>query len=207
MHHAKSSQTRQHAVVIGGGLAGLLAVRVLADHFESVTLIERDGVATEATPRKGVPQGHHVHGLLAKGQEILAALFPDLVPALLAGGGVPLDMGRDFRWHHFGAWKARFDSGIGGILFTRPYLEWHIAERVRARPNVCIINAAAEGLAVDLDGGRVSGVRIQSPGGATRVLSADLVVDAGGRGSHAPQWLEAIGYPIPAESTVKIDLT
>jgi 2-polyprenyl-6-methoxyphenol hydroxylase-like FAD-dependent oxidoreductase len=206
MHHAKSSQTRQHAVVIGGGLAGLLAARVLADHFESVTLIERDGVATEAKARKGVPQGHHVHGLLAKGQEILAALFPDLVPALVAGGAVPLDMGRDFRWHHFGAWKARFDSGIGGILFTRPYLEWHVAERVCARPNVRVINAAAEGLAVAPDGGRVTGVRIQSPGGAVRVLSADLIVDAGGRGSHAPQWLEAIGYAKPAESTVKIDL-
>jgi len=207
MHHAKSFEARQHAVVIGGGLAGLLAVRVLADHFQRVTLVERDGVATEANARKGVPQGHHVHGLLAKGQEILATLFPDLVPALVAGGAVPLDMGRDFRWHHFGAWKARFDSGIRGFLFTRPYLEWHIAERVRGRPNVRIINAAAEGLAVAPEGGRVTGVRIQSPGGAIRVLSADLIVDAGGRGSHAPQWLEAIGYAKPEESTVKIDLT
>jgi 2-polyprenyl-6-methoxyphenol hydroxylase-like FAD-dependent oxidoreductase len=206
MHHAKFSDVREHAVVIGGGLAGLLAARVLSDHFERVTLIERDGVATEAKPRKGVPQGNHVHGLLAKGQEIVAALFPDLVPALIAGGGVPIDMGRDFRWHHFGAWKARFDSGIGGILFTRPYLEWHIAERVRGLPNVRIVNATAEGLAGAPDGGRITGVRIQSPGGATRLLSADLVVDAGGRGSHAPQWLDAIGYPTPAESSVKIDL-
>ena len=100
MAHSNLSSARHHAVVIGGGLAGLLAARVLADHFESVTLIERDGVATEPKPRKGVPQGHHVHGLLAKGQEILSQLFPDLVPALLAGGAVPGDMGRDFHWHH-----------------------------------------------------------------------------------------------------------
>jgi 2-polyprenyl-6-methoxyphenol hydroxylase-like FAD-dependent oxidoreductase len=77
MAHSNLSSARHHAVVIGGGLAGLLAARVLADHFESVTLIERDGVATEQKPRKGVPQGHHVHGLLAKGQEILSQLFPD----------------------------------------------------------------------------------------------------------------------------------
>ena len=31
-----------HAVVLGGSFAGLLAARVLSDHFEHVTLIERD---------------------------------------------------------------------------------------------------------------------------------------------------------------------
>jgi putative ABC transport system substrate-binding protein len=85
---------------------------------------------------KGVPQSHHVHGLLAKGQEILSRLFPDLVPVLLACGAVPIDMGRDFRWYHFGVWKARFDSGINGMLITRPCLEWHIAERVRGDENL-----------------------------------------------------------------------
>ena len=34
--------SEKHAVVLGGSLAGLLAARVLADHFGHVTLIERD---------------------------------------------------------------------------------------------------------------------------------------------------------------------
>jgi 2-polyprenyl-6-methoxyphenol hydroxylase-like FAD-dependent oxidoreductase len=206
MAHSNFSSARHHAVVIGGGLAGLLAARVLADHFESVTLIERDGIATEQKPRKGVPQGHHVHGLLAKGQEILSQLFPDLVPALLAGGAVPGDMGRDFHWHHFGVWKVRFDSGIGGMLLTRPCLEWHIAERVCGRPNVRILQAAADGLAFDSDRKRVTGVRIRPPTDGGSVLAADLIVDASGRGSHTPKWLAAFGYGSLAESTVKVDV-
>jgi len=200
------SGARQHAVVIGGGLAGLLAARVLADHFERVTLIERDGVTTEAKPRKGVPQGHHVHGLLAKGKEILSQLFPDLIPALLAGGAVSGDMGRDFRWNHFGVWKVHFDSGIGCMLFTRPYLESQIAERIRRRPNVRILEAAVEGLAFDPDHKRVTGVRVRPHASGSSVLTADLTIDASGRGSRTPQWLEDFGYGKPSESTVKVDV-
>jgi len=206
MAHRSLSGARRHAVVIGGGVAGLLAARVLADHFESVTLIERDGISTEPKPRKGIPQGHHVHGLLAKGLEILSQLFPDLVPALLAGGAATGDMGRDLHWHHFGVWKVRFDSGIHGMLLTRPYLEWHIAERVRVRPNVHILKAAVDGLAFDTDRKRVTGVRIRSHASGSSVVVADLTVDASGRGSHAPEWLEALGFDKPAVSTVKVDV-
>jgi len=206
MAHSNFFGARHHAVVIGGSVTGLLAARVLADHFESVTLIERDGVATEPKPRKGVPQGHHVHGLLAKGQEILSKLFPDLVPALLAGGAIAGDMGRDFSWHDFGVWKVRFDSGIGGMLFTRPYLEYQIAERLRARPNVRILEGAVDGLAFDADRKRVTGVRMRPKSDGSAVLTADLTIDASGRGSHTPQWLEALGFGTPAESIVKFNV-
>ena len=72
----QSSGARTHVIIVGAGVAGLLAARVLSNHFESVTIIERDALTAQPEPRKGVPQGHHVHGLLAKGQEILAQLFP-----------------------------------------------------------------------------------------------------------------------------------
>jgi 2-polyprenyl-6-methoxyphenol hydroxylase-like FAD-dependent oxidoreductase len=49
-----------HAVVIGGSMAGLLAARVLSEHFQHVTIIERDHLPDDAQPRKGVPQGRHV---------------------------------------------------------------------------------------------------------------------------------------------------
>jgi glycine/D-amino acid oxidase-like deaminating enzyme len=58
---------RNHAVVIGGSIAGLLAARVLADHFEHITLIERDRLPERPQPRKGVPQASHVHVMLVKG--------------------------------------------------------------------------------------------------------------------------------------------
>ena len=55
-----------HALVIGGSLAGLLAARVLSDHFERVTIVERDHYPDQAEFRSGVPQARHLHVLLAK---------------------------------------------------------------------------------------------------------------------------------------------
>ncbi len=68
---APGSLERRRAVVIGGGMAGLLAARVLSDHFAQVTLIERDRLTGDVEPRKGVPQGRHVHSLLARGAIIM----------------------------------------------------------------------------------------------------------------------------------------
>ena len=94
MKHTKvvkqHSFNTHHALVIGGSMAGLLAARVLSEHFERVTIIERDHLIDEAEPRKGVPQGRHVHTLLAGGAAVLGAYFPDLFAALAQDGAVPL---------------------------------------------------------------------------------------------------------------------
>jgi len=79
----------RHAVVLGGSLAGLLAARVLSDHFDEVTLIERDVLATTAEVRRGIPQANHVHGLLLRGREVLEEFFPGLQDEMIADG-VPL---------------------------------------------------------------------------------------------------------------------
>ena len=50
-----SSYGGGHALVVGGSMAGLLAARVLADHFERVTIVERDGFPDGPAFRKGVP--------------------------------------------------------------------------------------------------------------------------------------------------------
>src|SRR5436190_7779267 len=85
---AQGTFGRHHAVVIGGSMAGLLAARVLSDHFEQVTIIERDRLSQEIAPRKGVPQGQHVHALLAKGTGILTELFPGLFETLTQDGAI-----------------------------------------------------------------------------------------------------------------------
>ncbi len=45
-----------HAIVIGGSIAGLTTARVLTDHFERVTVIERDRPTAATEFRKGAPQ-------------------------------------------------------------------------------------------------------------------------------------------------------
>ena len=79
----------RHAVVLGGSLAGLLAARVLSDHFDEVTLIERDVLAETPEVRRGIPQANHVHGLLLRGREVLEEFFPGLQDEMIADG-VPL---------------------------------------------------------------------------------------------------------------------
>jgi hypothetical protein len=66
----------QQAVVIGGSLAGLLTARVLADHFDAVTVLERDYIDARPGIHKSIPQGNHVHGLLLSGQQVMASLYP-----------------------------------------------------------------------------------------------------------------------------------
>jgi hypothetical protein len=80
---------------------------------------------------------------------------------------------------------------------------------VRALPNVTFLDSHdIVGLAATPDGGRVTGARVlHRAGSAEQVLGADLVVDATGRGSRTPGWLEAFGYPRPVKEQVRIGLS
>src|SRR6476659_5544751 len=119
----------RHAVVIGASIAGLTAARVLADHFDRVTVIERDLPADPMAFRAGAPQSHHPHILLARGQQILEQQFPGLVAELHAAGGVPLDFGRDGAIFIDGTWCRPYDSGIVSTSLSRPLLESTIVKR------------------------------------------------------------------------------
>jgi len=72
-----------HAIVIGASIAGLLAARVLADHFDRITIIDRDQLPQEPEFRAGVPQARHIHVLLVRGQR-LALVAADLDTANVA---------------------------------------------------------------------------------------------------------------------------
>lgn len=78
---------RERAIVLGGSMAGLLAARVLADHFAEVFVIDRDVMGPGSGPRRGTPQARHLHGLLARGHELLEGLFPGLTAELVGRGG------------------------------------------------------------------------------------------------------------------------
>ncbi len=202
-----NEQGSRHAIVIGGSMAGMLAARVLSDYFDRVTLIERDQLPDGAESRKGVPQGRHTHAILARGATILTEFFPDLRPSLIEGGAVPGDMG-EARWYQYGGYKINFHSGMEGITMSRPFLDMHIRQRVLARPNVeCRDGCAVDELVTDHTQKRVLGVRLRQHGELTaETLYADLVVDASGRGSAAPRWLERLGYGRPPETSVKINV-
>jgi 2-polyprenyl-6-methoxyphenol hydroxylase-like FAD-dependent oxidoreductase len=200
----------RRAIVIGGSMAGLATARVLADHFEEVLLVERDALPDTIDPRKGVPQGRQLHGLLKRGLEVYEELFPGLGASLIAGGGMRVDFSKDLRWHHFGVEKVRFDSGVVAIMMSRPYLEREVRRRVSALSNVRLLDQRdVTGLIASEDRRCVLGVKTRRRDGESsevEELRGELVVDACGRGSSTPKWLTELGLPKPEESKVRVDV-
>lgn len=203
-----SDSERRHAVVIGASMSGLLAARVLSDHFERVTLLERDEVVDDPLPRKGQPHARHLHALLAQGLRLFDGYFPALRADLTAHGVVFGDMGQDIRWFAFGGYRKPFPSGMIGALMSRPFLEQRVRRLVQAIPNVTIRSGAnVDSPVTTPDKARVTGLRLKNPDGTPgETLEADLVVDTSGRGSATPRWLEELGYAKPDESVVTVNM-
>jgi 2-polyprenyl-6-methoxyphenol hydroxylase-like FAD-dependent oxidoreductase len=202
----------KHAVVLGASISGLLAARVLADFFDSVTVIERDALGDGAENRRGVPQGRHLHGLLMRGSQVLAELFPGILDELVAAGAPHFDGTDVSRMYLCMNGHLLVRSGdaerLGVYGPSRPLLESHIRRRVRCLGNVTLRDAYD---VVDLTSTssreRVTGVRVAPHGGGEALdLISDLVVDATGRGARTPAFLEALGYRRPTEQKVTVDL-
>lgn len=186
------------AVVIGGSIAGLLAARVLADYFSTVTIIESDTLPLQPQARKGVPQSVQPHVLLAKGYRILAELFPGIDDELLQAGALPLDWAREFYRYSHGGWNAiaTTPSDIVSITCSRPLLEWSIRRRLAQLSNVNFIDGKrVTGLLGDRTS--ITGVYLQSS-----KFPAAFVVDASGRRSQTPKWLQSQGFTPPPETIV-----
>lgn len=199
---------RNHAIVLGGSIAGLATARALSRHFSRVTVVERDDLPEAAAVRKGTPQAAHVHGLLATGYRVLDGYFPGLMDELVAGGARSGDTTGDILWFHFGCWKLCADSGLRGIVVTRPALEAAVRRHVRSLPNVTLLTGHdVEAPVFDARARRVNGVVTKdrvTNGNAT--LQAGLVVDALGRGSPSAKWLSAWGFGDVHEETVNVDV-
>jgi 2-polyprenyl-6-methoxyphenol hydroxylase-like FAD-dependent oxidoreductase len=199
----------EHAVVIGGSMAGLLAARVLAAHFERVTIVERDTLPDGPEFRGGVPQARHLHVLLSRGQQLVEQYFPGIVAELSAAGAPTIMWPTEMLWLMPAGWCARFAPGTPYTSLSRELLEWHVRRRLAASPRVTFLPAHdVTGLVASPDGTAIRGVQLRARGrGAdgrepTEHLLADLVVDASGRGSHTPRWLEALGYAPPEETRI-----
>ncbi|MGH3633401.1 FAD-dependent oxidoreductase [Mycobacterium sp.] len=201
--------TRTHAVVIGASIAGLCAARVLSDFYDRVTVFDRDELPTLPVNRTAVPQGRHLHLLMARGAQEFDNLFPGLLDDMVAAGVPMLENRPDCIY--FGA--AGHLLGVGHTLreeFTayvpsRPHLEWQIRRRASAIGNVKIQRRAVVEPRFDSRAQRVIGVLLDS-GSEPEFVGADLVVDAAGRGTRLPVWLEQWGYQRPREDVVDVGI-
>lgn len=199
----------RNAIVIGGSIAGLLAARVLARHFDSVTVVERDVGEGTIQARKGVPQGDHIHLLWSGGMKAIESLFPGLANELVTCGGAVFDNAGDMRWYHHGVWKKRLHSGLMIHSQSRPLLEHCLRQRLQATAGVSVRSGySLNDLVWDASHSRVTGVRLTShvEHSDELTLDSDLVIDASGRGCASLKSLARSGYPLPEEEAIGVDI-
>jgi 2-polyprenyl-6-methoxyphenol hydroxylase-like FAD-dependent oxidoreductase len=203
-------RSTKHAVVIGGSIAGMCAARVLSDFYDQVTVFERDDLPAGPANRAAVPQGRHVHLLMARGAQEFENLYPGVLDDMVAEGVPILENRPDCI--HFGAaghvlgTQHTLRDEFTAYVPSRPQLEWQIRRRTMAIPNVTVHQRSVHEPVFDPVAQRVTGVVLDAEGGQETV-SADLVVDATGRGTRLPVWLTQWGFERPHEDTVDVGIS
>jgi 2-polyprenyl-6-methoxyphenol hydroxylase-like FAD-dependent oxidoreductase len=196
----------KQAVVIGAGMSGLAAARVLADHFDTVTLVERDTLPANAVSRAGVPQDKHQHGLLVGGTLALNELFPGFDKDLIEAGVVTIKIASDMRMERLGYDMPQRDLGYVAFAMSRPLIESVTRRRTLQHRNITLKSGwRAVNIVASSDGAAVKAVRCETKDGLDEVLPADLVIDASGRGSLILALLRSAGAPLPDVTVIGID--
>lgn len=199
----------RHAVVIGGSIAGMLTAQVMTKYFNQVTIIERDRLSDQPEQRPGVPQAHHLHVILKRGLDIIEQLFPGIQTELAASGAIAINASADYLWYGLGGWTPRFTSDLNIYSLSRNLLEWIIRRRLAANNRIVFVQGQVTSLLSSPNKTQITGVQVrqnfddrQNTCPTQTDFTADLVVDASGRNSRVPQWLETMGYTPPKETVI-----
>lgn len=202
-------RSNKHAIVIGGSIAGMCAARVLSDVYDRVTVYDRDELPDAPVNRAAVPQGRHVHLLMARGAQEFESLYPGMLADMVAAGVPILENRPDCI--HFGAaghvlgTQHTLRDEFTAYVPSRPQLEWQIRRRTVAIPNVTVERRSVNEPVFDAAAARVTGVVLDA-GDSTETVPADLVVDATGRGTRLPVWLAQWGFERPREDSVDVGI-
>lgn len=201
-------QRLDRVVVVGGSVTGLAAAAALAPHAAEVCIVERQPPGSEPAPASVVPHGRFAHVLLAGGVAALERLCPGLTADLVAHGAIGSDPAAPQRCHWWAAGRVRRELPDLGIVMpacSRALVEARLRRHVTELPNVRVeAGVVVRGLRIG--GGRVRGVEGERAGEQAGI-GADLVVDASGRGSSAPAWLEHAGFDAPPMDRVDVRVT
>jgi NAD(P)H-flavin reductase/ferredoxin/2-polyprenyl-6-methoxyphenol hydroxylase-like FAD-dependent oxidoreductase len=189
---------RGTAVVIGGSIAGIAAAKVCSETFERVIVLEQDDPHRRREGRPGAAQGWHLHHLLTAGQIELERFFPGIVDDMVREGAFKVDMAAQYRIRLGGTWKKPGTSDIEIVCAGRPLLEWCVRRRLDDEPRIEFrYESEVTDLAFDRGTNTVIGVAVRHDGGTLEVVPAELVVDASGKNTRVPEFLERIGIGAP----------
>lgn len=188
----------KHAIVLGCGYAGMLAAKILSQHFQHVTIIERHEDVFHTPPdqvRLGIPQAVHLHVLLSQGQFLLDQFMPGILEEFKQYSCPHIDWAQDTRWYGpFGVYP-QYASKIKTLGFSRACLDYLMVQHIRKISNVNILIGDVAELICSTTPGRIDSVKMHH----TRInhheiLQADLIVDARGRRSNVTEILNQFGF-------------
>ncbi|MBD3859701.1 FAD-dependent oxidoreductase [Bacillus sp. 28A-2] len=198
----------EQAIVIGGGITGMLAAKILSTFYHQVFIIERDELPDSPANRLGTPQSFHPHRMLPLGKQIVERLFPGYTKELLAMGG--------FNTLHQ---TSRFITKDGELTLTdteetvvtrRAMLEWVLMQRMLNEERVHFLEKhEAISLQFEVGTNRVIGLQVKDRSvkpGIIDLMKADLVIDTSGRMSKLPKWLKSAGRTLPLADKLHVSL-
>lgn len=199
---------KERAIVIGGGIAGLLAAKVLSGYYKEVLIVDRDTFPEKPENRSGTPQAYHNHRLTPRGSMILSQYFPGFNDELLANGAPSTEGKSSLMINPYG---SKIIVGQGKeAKFSRALLEWVLRKQVQAISQVRFLEKKEViSLHTSQDRSAVIGIQIGERGSTDRqkyTIAADLVVDTSGRSSMAVRWLTELGYDVPKPELLKVSL-
>lgn len=198
----------ERAIIIGGGVAGLLAAKVLAAFYEEVVIVDRDAFPQEPENRPGTPQAFQPHRFTPRSRLILNRLFPDLIDDLINNGAHPTRGKTVHLLNPYGCMTAVEHNH--DATFSRALFEWAIRSYIRGTANVRLLGMnEVTHLQTSEDRARITGVVIRERASGDRerlTMTADLIIDTSGRFSKTVQWLTELGYEVPQPERLKIDL-
>jgi 2-polyprenyl-6-methoxyphenol hydroxylase-like FAD-dependent oxidoreductase len=183
-------------------MAGLLAAAVLAEEVDVVTVLDRDHFADDPAPRKGIPQARHVHLLLARGARAMESLLPGISRDLTEAGAHHIDVPGELLMYTPSGWVPRLGAMQFFLSGSRGLIDWRVRRRVLENPRIKLVEGV-DILGLTGDASKVTGARVRYRGTKEpSTVKADLIVDATGRGSRAPDWLTELGFPQVRELVV-----
>jgi flavin-dependent dehydrogenase len=193
------------AVIVGGGVAGLMAAMALRPLGYRVRVLERDTIpipasvaaANDGWVRPTVPQALHSHAFTGLGMGLLRKRALEVYATLLAAGAWEIDLA--------GALPAPLRDGpvvadpdLVVLACRRRTLDWVLARTARRLGVTVHRGEVVRGLVLSGSGEpKVIGVRLA--GGA--VAEADVVIDATGQRAASRRWLADAGLAVAPDET------